>query len=108
VLVRLTYAPGWRLPGGGLGPGEEPLAGALRELREEIGLTGHESAERLPDVQPETDLPGDRSALFILRGIAYRPPRWSLEVEEVGEFDPTDLPDDIAGWTRSMVERFLG
>ena len=29
----------WTMPGGHLNPGEEPLAGAIRELREETGLT---------------------------------------------------------------------
>jgi 8-oxo-dGTP pyrophosphatase MutT (NUDIX family)/GNAT superfamily N-acetyltransferase len=31
----------WTMPGGHLNPGEEPLAGAIRELREETGLTPH-------------------------------------------------------------------
>ena len=30
----------WTLPGGGLNWGEDPLAGVLRELEEETGLTG--------------------------------------------------------------------
>ena len=44
LLARI--APGdpdpgaWTLPGGGLGFGEDPMAGALRELREETGLIG--------------------------------------------------------------------
>lgn len=36
----------WTLPGGGLDHGEEPAAGALRELEEETGLVG-EVAELL-------------------------------------------------------------
>ncbi|MEU9191736.1 NUDIX hydrolase [Streptomyces hundungensis] len=31
--------PHWAMPGGGLGPGESPREGALRELREETGWT---------------------------------------------------------------------
>ena len=37
VLVKLRYAPGWRLPGGGRGEHEDPRDAVLRELREEIG-----------------------------------------------------------------------
>ena len=36
-----TLSPGsWTLPGGGLDFGEDPEAGALRELGEETGLEG--------------------------------------------------------------------
>ena len=34
------YDGWWTLPGGGLDHGEDPRAGALRELTEETGLTG--------------------------------------------------------------------
>jgi 8-oxo-dGTP pyrophosphatase MutT (NUDIX family) len=40
LLVRHTYGPTrrWELPGGALKHGEDPAAGARREVREELGL----------------------------------------------------------------------
>jgi 8-oxo-dGTP pyrophosphatase MutT (NUDIX family) len=102
VLVRLTYARGWRLPGGGRKRGETAVEGMLRELREEIGLVAHGAIERLDDIRPGA-LPGDRSALFLVRDVDCRP-RQSLEVEEVGEFDLADLPDDVSRSTRATLE----
>jgi 8-oxo-dGTP pyrophosphatase MutT (NUDIX family) len=96
VLVRLTYAEGWRLPGGGRKRAEPALLGTLRELREEIGLRAYASAERLEDSLG--------SALFLVRGVEYAPRR-TWEVEEVREFDPGDL-EGGAGWTVAVIERF--
>ncbi|HYJ82660.1 MAG TPA: NUDIX domain-containing protein [Allosphingosinicella sp.] len=97
VLIRLTYAPGWRVPGGGRKRGEAPEQAMLRELREEIGLVSHGAVERLEDVRP-----GDPSTFFVVRDVVYRPRR-SLEVEAVREFDPDDLPDDATPWTAQLV-----
>lgn len=101
VLVRLTYAPGWRLPGGGRKRGETVEEGMLRELREEIGLAAHGAIERLEDVRPDA-LPGDRSAMFLVRDVAYRP-RQTLEIEEVREFYPGDLPEAISRATHETL-----
>lgn len=38
LLVRSTYRPHWSTPGGFVDRGEDPEVGALRELREEVGL----------------------------------------------------------------------
>ena len=38
LLVRTSYRPTIDLPGGGMEPGEDTLAAALRELREEVGI----------------------------------------------------------------------
>jgi 8-oxo-dGTP pyrophosphatase MutT (NUDIX family) len=102
VLVRLTYAPGWRIPGGGRKRRETAVEGMLRELREEIGLVAHGAIERLDDIRPG-GLPGDRSALFLIRDVIYRP-RQTFEVEEVREFDPARLPGDAIRSTRETIE----
>jgi 8-oxo-dGTP pyrophosphatase MutT (NUDIX family) len=99
VLIRLTYAPGWRVPGGGRKRGEAPEQAMLRELREEIGLVSNGAIERLDGVRPD-----DPSTFFVVRDVVYRPRR-SLEVEEVREFDPEQLPDDITSWTARLVEQ---
>lgn len=104
VLVRLTYAPGWRVPGGGSKRGEAPEQAILRELREEIGLLSHGAIEPLDDGRPATSDPLGRSAFFVVRDVVYRPRR-SLEVEEVREFDPSRLPDDTTRWTAHLIER---
>ena len=106
ILVRLTYARGWRLPGGGRKRGETKVEGVLRELREEIGLVGHGAIDELEPIRLN-NLPGDRSALFLVRDVDYRP-RQSLEVEEVREFDPTALPDDVAETTRAALAVLTG
>jgi 8-oxo-dGTP pyrophosphatase MutT (NUDIX family) len=40
LLVRHRYMAGWQLPGGGVDRGEPPELAVLRELGEEIGLSG--------------------------------------------------------------------
>jgi 8-oxo-dGTP pyrophosphatase MutT (NUDIX family) len=101
VLVRLTYAKGWRLPGGGRGRGEDPQSGVLRELREEIGLTGYGSVERVDAVA------GELGELFLVTGVRYVPRR-SFEIDDVGAFDPAALPAEAAPITRANLAKVLG
>jgi ADP-ribose pyrophosphatase YjhB (NUDIX family) len=103
VLVRLTYADGWRLPGGGRGRNEEPRDAMLRELREEIGLTGHEDIRLACEVEEEADHRQDHSSIFVVTGAVYRARR-SLEIDAVAEFDRNALPADTAPRTRQIVE----
>lgn len=96
VLVRLTYARGWHLPGGGMKRGERPEDAILRELREEIGLTAHASLEHVAEFRHRPDFRRGIAQLYLVRGVAYTPPLWSLEVEEVRAFPLDALPPDLA------------
>lgn len=51
LLVRTSYRPELDLPGGGLDRGEDPAAGAARELHEETGIVAPADAVvRVPDI----------------------------------------------------------
>lgn len=99
VLVKLRYAPGWRLPGGGRSPDEDPRDAALRELREEIGLTSYGEV-----LQAEVQQDGETGSLFIVRDVRYRALPWSWEVERVCEVGLDSLPADMSPRARRWIE----
>ena len=109
VLVKLWYAPGWRLPGGGRDESEPPLDAALRELREEIGMISHGAVEPVCELEEEVDFRRDTCSLIIVRDVEYRPKRWSWEVEAVNEAALDELPRDLSPqtrrWLREVGER---
>ena len=105
ILVRLRYAPGWRLPGGGRKEVEDPQEAVLRELREEIGMTSHGGLKLACELEEQVDHKRDLASLFIIRDVHYRP-KWSWEVEEVMEADLDSLPHDLSSrmtaWLREL------
>lgn len=102
ILVKLRYASGWRVPGGGRAPHEEPQAAVLRELREEIGMTEHGEVRFACELEERVDFKRDLAAMLVVRDVCYRP-RWSLEVEEVAEFPLDALPADVAPTTLRWI-----
>jgi 8-oxo-dGTP pyrophosphatase MutT (NUDIX family) len=103
VLVKLRYAPGWRVPGGGRRQDEDPVEAALRELREEIGMTAHGNARLASDFEELVDFKHDKASLVLVRDVHYRP-RWSLEVEQVREARVDAMPDDLAETSKRWIE----
>lgn len=108
ILVRLRYAPGWRLPGGGRHAGEDPVEAALRELREEIGMTSHGSVRTAAQLEQYPDFRRDLVSLVVVEDVTYRP-RWNLEIERVIEVPLDQLPSDLApvarAWIDAVVEK---
>jgi ADP-ribose pyrophosphatase YjhB (NUDIX family) len=102
VLVRLSYAPEWRLPGGGRRPEEPAEHAMLRELQEEIGLKAWASVAKLSEFEHRPDFRQSRSSLFVVRGVVYRP-RWSLEIKAVAEFTLDELPSNTAPITHRLL-----
>ena len=92
ILVKLRYAPGWRLPGGGRRPDEAPADAVLRELREEIGLISHGEVRLACELDEKTDFKRDVASLLIVEDVHYRARRWSWEIERIIEAPLNDLP----------------
>lgn len=102
VLVRQTYSPGWALPGGGRRPTEDPATAALRELREEIGLTTWTEVDHV--VTLNRPLSGVPASIDLVRvqgaEFSFRP---NLEIEAVSTFDPSQLPIDLNAWSTHFI-----
>ena len=109
ILVKLRYAPGWRLPGGGRREDEDPREAVLRELREEIGMTAHGPVRLAGELEEATDFKRDLASLLIVEDVRYTPPRWSWEVEGTCEAALDALPSDLspraAKWIAALRDR---
>lgn len=104
VLVKLRYATGWRLPGGGRRRGEYAQAAAIRELREEIGMTSYGRIRLACELEERATFKRDLAALLIVEDIRYRPRRCSWEVEQVCESRLDQLPPDTAEVTLRWIQ----
>jgi 8-oxo-dGTP pyrophosphatase MutT (NUDIX family) len=107
ILVKLRYARGWRLPGGGHRADEDPRDAALRELREEIGMTSHGRVQLAAELEQRPDFKRDLTSLLVVEDVRYRP-RWSWEVERVIEVAPDDLPGDLSPPAQRWIATLRG
>jgi len=108
ILVRLRYAPGWRLPGGGRAEDEDPRDAVLRELREEIGMTAHGEVQLAAELDERPDFKHDLASLLVVRDVRYRPHRWSWEVEKVIEVPLDALPGNLSLRASEWLEALKG
>jgi 8-oxo-dGTP pyrophosphatase MutT (NUDIX family) len=104
--VKLRYARGWRLPGGGRNPGEEPVDAALRELAEEIGMQSHGAVQLAGELEQRPARRRDLVSIVVVRDVCYVP-RWSLEIEQVREVELGLLPPTLAPVARASIDAVL-
>jgi ADP-ribose pyrophosphatase YjhB (NUDIX family) len=106
LLVRHRYAPGWRLPGGGVGRGEPPQAAILRELGEEVGLADGE-ARFFALYTRKAGWATSVVALYRVHGAAvnFRP---NLEIKEICFADPRLPPDGCTHATLRRLRELTG
>jgi 8-oxo-dGTP pyrophosphatase MutT (NUDIX family) len=108
LLVRHTYGRrSWDLPGGGVKAGEAPVDAARREMAEELGI-------REAQWRPAGTVHGQeafrRDTIHCFRAelttTAVRPNL--SELAEVRWFRPPELPADLKGYARAVLQAELG
>ena len=108
LLVRLTYHPGWYLPGGGVSKGETFEASMIRELSEECGVKAIEW--KLQGIY----LNGgegriDHVASYIVSKFEGEPHAADTrEIAEAGFFPVSALPKGTRRGHRRRIEEALG
>ena len=108
ILVKLRYASGWRLPGGGRTEQEDPRDAILRELREEIGMTAHGAVRLAAGLEQDVDFKRDLASLLIVEDVSYRPRKWSWEVQDIMEAPLDELPADLAPIAATWIAAVRG
>jgi len=107
LLVRHSYMPGWRLPGGGVGRGEPPEHAVVRELEEEVNLAESTAPEFLGLYTTKVMWFTSLHALYRLRNarIEFKP---NLEIREAMFCDPKAPPAGSTPATLRRLAEFYG
>ena len=108
ILIRNTYGRTdlLVLPGGGVRPFEKPAAAAIREVREELGLSVADL--RLRSVHRST-AEGKRDQIYVFQGRTVGTPTLDqLEVQEALLFRPDAIPPQTSPATRRRIEEYIG
>lgn len=107
LLVRHSYQPGWMLPGGGVGRAEPPTDAIMRELREEVGMTGASAPELFALYTRRAGWATNLVAVFCVDEIEvdFKP---NLEIVDARFADPDDLPAETTLPTARRIREALG
>ena len=103
LMLRHSYGPQvWAFPGGGIDKGEDPRDAALREVKEELGLT-LDAVESLGTMREE--ISGSPHTAFLFTATTDATPQPDgREIVEARFFAPDALPEPIGRVTAWRLE----
>lgn len=108
LLVKHTYLAGWWLPGGGVDRGETTQDAAVRELREETGLTATVPPRLISVHSNERFFRGDHVLVYGVDAYEVGERTSHGEIAEIAWFDPHSLPHDAHRSTRERLGEIFG
>lgn len=106
LLVKHRTRNNYNLPGGGIHKNEEPLSGAIREVREETGIIIPAKAYLLGEYKNSTEGKKDTVFVFVSEIETKITPQITFELSDAKWFPLELLPENISQATLQRIKEY--